>query len=79
MIAKYGVAVIPVSVFYDADRSARGAFCFAKKDETLREALRDRGGAVAAGTDRAMTLANWQTIEFAAFAEDQIHPRGHLR
>ena len=41
MIVKYGVAVIPVSVFYDSpiDRHVV-RFCFAKKDETLREALR---------------------------------------
>ena len=41
MIAKYGVAVIPVSVFYDVPTDRRVVrFCFAKKDETLREALR---------------------------------------
>jgi methionine aminotransferase len=41
MIVKYGVAVIPVSVFYDSPTDRRVVrFCFAKKDETLREALR---------------------------------------
>jgi methionine transaminase len=41
MIVKYGVAVIPVSVFYDSPIDRRVVrFCFAKKDETLREALR---------------------------------------
>ena len=41
MIVKYGVAVIPVSVFYDSTTDRRVVrFCFAKKDETLREALR---------------------------------------
>ena len=41
MIVKYGVAVIPVSVFYDVPADRRVVrFCFAKKDETLREALR---------------------------------------
>ncbi|HTN48192.1 MAG TPA: methionine aminotransferase [Burkholderiaceae bacterium] len=40
MITKFGVAVIPVSVFYDAPLDRRVVrFCFAKKDETLREAL----------------------------------------
>jgi methionine aminotransferase len=41
MIVKYGVAVIPVSVFYDTPTDRRVVrFCFAKKEETLREALR---------------------------------------
>jgi methionine transaminase len=41
MIVKYGVAVIPVSVFYDSPTDRRVVrFCFAKKEETLREALR---------------------------------------
>jgi len=41
MIVKYGVAVIPVSVFYETPTDRRVVrFCFAKKDETLREALR---------------------------------------
>jgi methionine transaminase len=41
MIVKYGVAVIPVSVFYDSPTDRRVVrLCFAKKDETLREALR---------------------------------------
>jgi methionine aminotransferase len=40
MIVDYGVAVIPVSVFYDQPREDRVVrFCFAKKDETLRTAL----------------------------------------
>jgi methionine aminotransferase len=40
MIVKYGVAVIPVSVFYDTPTDRRVVrFCFAKKDETLHEAL----------------------------------------
>lgn len=40
MIVDYGVAVIPVSVFYDKPRDNRVVrFCFAKKDETLRTAL----------------------------------------
>jgi methionine aminotransferase len=40
MIADYGVAVIPVSVFYDKPLENRVVrFCFAKKDETLRAAL----------------------------------------
>jgi methionine aminotransferase len=41
MIVKYGVAVIPVSVFYDKPHDRHVVrFCFAKNDETLREALR---------------------------------------
>jgi methionine aminotransferase len=41
MIVKYGVAVIPVSVFYESPTDRKVVrFCFAKKDETLREALR---------------------------------------
>jgi len=40
MIVKYGVAVIRF-VFYDSPTDRRVVrFCFAKKDETLREALR---------------------------------------
>jgi methionine aminotransferase len=40
MIVDYGVAVIPVSVFYGQPFDARVVrFCFAKKDETLRAAL----------------------------------------
>lgn len=40
MIVDYGVAVIPVSVFYERPFEARVVrFCFAKKDETLRAAL----------------------------------------
>jgi methionine aminotransferase len=40
MIVDYGVAVIPVSVFYDRPVENRVIrFCFAKKDETLRTAL----------------------------------------
>jgi methionine aminotransferase len=40
MIVDYGVAVIPVSVFYDRPVENRVIrFCFAKKDETLRSAL----------------------------------------
>jgi methionine aminotransferase len=40
MIVDYGVAVIPVSVFYDRPVDNRIVrFCFAKKDETLRSAL----------------------------------------
>jgi methionine aminotransferase len=40
MIVDYGVAVIPVSVFYDRPVEGRVIrFCFAKKDETLRTAL----------------------------------------
>jgi methionine aminotransferase len=40
MITDYGVAVIPVSVFYDKPLENRVVrFCFAKKDETLRAAL----------------------------------------
>lgn len=40
MIVDYGVAVIPVSVFYERPCEARVVrFCFAKKDETLRAAL----------------------------------------
>lgn len=40
MIVDYGVAVIPVSVFYERPYEARVVrFCFAKKDETLRAAL----------------------------------------
>ncbi len=40
MIVKYGVAVIPVSVFYNAPQDRRVVrFCFAKSDSTLREAL----------------------------------------
>jgi methionine aminotransferase len=40
MITEHGVAVIPVSVFYDVpvDRKVI-RFCFAKKDETLQRAL----------------------------------------
>jgi methionine aminotransferase len=41
MIVDYGVAVIPVSVFYRQPFENRVVrFCFAKKDETLDEALR---------------------------------------
>jgi methionine aminotransferase len=41
MIKRFGVAVIPVSVFYDTPVDRRVIrFCFAKKDETLREALK---------------------------------------
>ena len=40
MITRFGVAVIPVSVFYDTPTDRRVVrFCFAKKDETLRAAL----------------------------------------
>ena len=40
MIVDYGVAVIPVSVFYDRPVENRVIrFCFAKQDETLRTAL----------------------------------------
>lgn len=40
MVVDYGVAVIPVSVFYERPRDARVVrFCFAKRDETLRAAL----------------------------------------
>ncbi|MFN3565781.1 MAG: pyridoxal phosphate-dependent aminotransferase [Burkholderiaceae bacterium] len=40
MIVDYGVAVIPVSGFYERPVEARVVrFCFAKKDETLRAAL----------------------------------------
>jgi methionine aminotransferase len=40
MIVKYGVAVIPVSVFYDSPHDRRVVrFCFAKKDSTLSDAL----------------------------------------
>jgi methionine aminotransferase len=40
MIVRYGVAVIPVSVFYDRPHDRRVVrLCFAKKDETLRAAL----------------------------------------
>jgi len=40
MVTKHGVAVIPVSVFYDQPFDARVVrFCFAKKDETLERAL----------------------------------------
>ncbi len=40
MIVDYGVAVIPVSVFYERPFEARVVrFCFAKKDETLHAAL----------------------------------------
>jgi len=41
MITRFGVAVIPVSVFYRAPVDRRVVrFCFAKNDATLREALR---------------------------------------
>jgi len=41
MIVKYGVAVIPVSVFYQRPFDRRVIrFCFAKQDATLDEALR---------------------------------------
>jgi methionine aminotransferase len=47
MITKYGVAVIPVSVFYDKPHDRRVIrFCFAKKDETLNEALRRMSAAL---------------------------------
>ncbi len=40
MIVKFGVAVIPVSVFYDSPQRSQGVrFCFAKNDSTLRDAL----------------------------------------
>jgi methionine aminotransferase len=40
MIVNYGVAVIPVSVFYDAPHDRKVVrFCFAKNDSTLRDAL----------------------------------------
>lgn len=40
MITEYGVAVIPVSVFYDTPLQRRVVrFCFAKKGQTLRAAL----------------------------------------
>lgn len=40
MITEFGVAVIPVSVFYDRPVENRVVrFCFAKKDRTLRAAL----------------------------------------
>jgi methionine transaminase len=40
MIVDYGVAVIPVSVFYDKPHENRVVrFCFAKKDETLLKAV----------------------------------------
>jgi methionine aminotransferase len=40
MITEYGVAVIPVSVFYETPQDHRVVrFCFAKKDETLAAAL----------------------------------------
>ena len=49
MITKYGVAVIPVSVFYDTPHDGRVVrFCFAKKEETLNEALRRISDALAA-------------------------------
>ncbi|MGB2816898.1 MAG: pyridoxal phosphate-dependent aminotransferase [Burkholderiaceae bacterium] len=48
MIVDYGVAVIPVSVFYDQPCENRVVrFCFAKKDETLRTALERLQGAKA--------------------------------
>jgi methionine aminotransferase len=41
MITRFGVAVIPVSVFYRAPMDRRVVrFCFAKNDATLSEALR---------------------------------------
>ena len=50
MIVDYGVAVIPVSVFYRQPEERRVVrFCFAKKDETLRTAL-DRLQQVKAAT-----------------------------
>ena len=40
MIVKYGVAVIPVSVFYEKPEDRKVVrFCFAKNDATLRDAL----------------------------------------
>ena len=40
LVAEYGVASIPVSVFYDVPVQHRAVrFCFAKKDSTLQEAL----------------------------------------
>ncbi len=40
MIVRYGVAVIPVSVFYDTPYDRRVVrFCFAKNDSTLHDAL----------------------------------------
>jgi methionine transaminase len=40
MITRFGVAVIPVSVFYGTPVDRRVIrFCFAKNDATLREAL----------------------------------------
>jgi methionine aminotransferase len=40
MIVDWGVAVIPVSVFYDQPVDHRVVrFCFAKRDDTLRAAL----------------------------------------
>jgi methionine aminotransferase len=40
MITEYGVAVIPVSVFYETPQDHRVVrFCFAKKDETLAAAI----------------------------------------
>jgi methionine aminotransferase len=40
MIVRFGVAVIPVSVFYDTPHERRVVrFCFAKEDATLREAI----------------------------------------
>ena len=40
LVAEYGVASIPVSVFYDVPVEHRAVrFCFAKKDSTLQEAL----------------------------------------
>jgi len=40
LIADYGVAAIPVSVFYDSPVDHRVVrFCFAKKESTLQNAL----------------------------------------
>ena len=69
-----------IGVLRRADRSARGALLFRQERRNpARSLATNRGGAVAAGTDRAMTLANWQTIESAALPEDQDHLRGHPR
>ena len=47
MIVKYGVAVIPVSVFYDSPHDRRVVrFCFAKNDSTLSDALQRISAAV---------------------------------
>lgn len=53
MIVQYGVAVIPVSVFYARPVDRRVIrFCFAKQDATLDEALRRIHAALPAGQAR---------------------------